>query len=449
MTLNNLKNEAQHIRLSADEKAHMRANIFGVPSPVQVTKSPYMTVSHYHWFSARFMTAMAALLVVVLGGGTVYASQAALPGDALYTVKVSVAEPVRAALAFSDEAKLSVHTEIAEERLEEAQALAAEGRLSTDAALQIESSLEAHVEEVETLALRVEEIHPDIALEVSETLESALAVNSAILATLGDESDDDDTKKNSHSLASKAQSRIATAYARNAGGMGGAAEAMTLMVPGTEVEDTSAFMATSVTEDAGVAAKSAPAFAPQATATATEAQIKAAGQMEVRALRAVSDVKQAFAKSKEALDSSTARITLEIEAMDERMKTGAELESMGDYAGAKDLYLLVYKDATALSTFIKAEQKFNKKILNALLNERFGVRALEVKVEDNGELEIEKGERVDDDNTQGEVQGATSSHPKGDDSGDEEDRDNRNEDDDNRDSDNKGSKLPVKIDIGL
>lgn len=450
MTLNNLQHEAKQVRLSQDEKVRMHAAIFGAPSPVVPTKSPYVTVSHYHWFSARFMTAMAAMLIVVMGGGTVYASQAALPGDTLYTVKVGVAEPVRAALAFSDEAKLSVHTDIAEKRLEEAQALAAEGRLSSEAATQIEANLETHVKEVETLALKVEDVNPEVAGDVTATLESALAVNSAILASLGDESSDSDTKKNSHSLASKAQSRIAIAYARSAGGASGAAEAMTLMVPGTEAEDSNALMmATNSGDVAPVSAKIAPTLAPEASATATEAQIKAAEQMKVRAERAVRDVTEALAKNSSALASSTARIEVELQALTERMQTGGELETMNDYVGAKDLYLSVYKDATALSTFIKAEQKFNKKILNALLNERFGVRELDLRVNAQGEVEVEKGENSNDDNLKGEVRGATTSDEHLDDNqGGSKERDDRTEEHDDRDS-RKGSNLPIKVDSGL
>jgi len=47
----------------------------------------------------------------------------------LYPVKVYVNENVQGALAVSDEAKLSYHTDIAEVRLEEAEALASQGKL--------------------------------------------------------------------------------------------------------------------------------------------------------------------------------------------------------------------------------------------------------------------------------------------------------------------------------
>ncbi|MBP9711027.1 MAG: hypothetical protein KBD50_02075 [Candidatus Pacebacteria bacterium] len=441
-SLNKLKNEAQQIRLSAQEKDVMRAALFGTPSPVALQKSPYVTVSHYQWFSARFVTAMAAFMVVVLGGGSVYASQAALPGDALYTVKVSVAEPVRTALAFSDEAKLFIHTDIAEERLEEAQALAAEGRLSADAAAQIETSLETHVKQAETLALKVEELNPDVAGEVSATLEAALSVNSAILASLGDESDDRDTKQNSHSLAIKTQSRLA--YAQNVGGMGDASQAMTMMAPGAEASDRAAFMVTNTTtEDAAVSAKMAPApaMAPVA-ATATEAQIRVSDQYEKKAEKAVSDVKTSFGKLKASYDTQTAtRINVELTSLSERLTTGDEMEAMGDYAATKELYIQVNKDAVALSTFLKAEQKFNKNILNALINERFGVRALETGVQGGVQFEVQKGE----------VQGTTTN----DDNGGEQDRNDRTEDGDDRNSgkkeeeSSKGSVLPVKVDLGL
>jgi|GEM_PF-1804707 len=437
--LTKLKNEAQQIRLSENEKAIMRAQIFGLPSPIAPQKSPYVTASHYSWFSARFVTAMAAFLIVALGGGTVYASQAALPGDALYTVKVSVAEPVRTALAFSDEAKLSIHTDIAEERLEEAQALAAEGRLSADAAAQIETSLETHVKEVETLALKVEEVNPEIAGEVSATLEAALSVNSAILASLGDESDDNDTKQNSRSLANKAQSRIA--YARNVGGMGDASEAMTLIAPGAESPDPAAFMVTNTTttQDASVSAKMAPALAPVA-ATATEAQIKLSDQYEKKAEKAVSDVKASFAKLKPSYAANTAaRITFELDSLTERLKTGDEMEAMGDYAATKDLYMQVYKDAIALATFLRAEQKFNKKILNALLDERFGVRVLESAARGGVQFEVEKGE----------VQGATTSDDNGGEQDRSEDGDNRDDSGKKEEEKSKGSVLPVKVDLGL
>ncbi|MBI2906951.1 MAG: hypothetical protein HYX92_04780 [Chloroflexi bacterium] len=70
------------------------------------------------------MPALIAALVIALtsaaGGGAVYASQDALPTDALYSVKTAV-EIVQLALAANDEAKAQTYVDLAAKRLEEIQ----------------------------------------------------------------------------------------------------------------------------------------------------------------------------------------------------------------------------------------------------------------------------------------------------------------------------------------
>ena len=98
--LTNLATEAKQIVLSREEKALLRARIFGEPSPAFVP-SPYVMFS----FSLRSVVALSLVLVVLVGSGTAVAAQAALPGELLYTVKVNVNERVAGALAVSTEAK--------------------------------------------------------------------------------------------------------------------------------------------------------------------------------------------------------------------------------------------------------------------------------------------------------------------------------------------------------
>lgn len=82
-------------------------------------------MSHKDGFA--HLVLIAALAVVMLGGAvTVVASDAAKPGDTLYSVDRS-AENVREALAFSDEAKVDFKLEQADERLEELETLQEEG----------------------------------------------------------------------------------------------------------------------------------------------------------------------------------------------------------------------------------------------------------------------------------------------------------------------------------
>src|SRR3989344_4510366 len=108
--LKNLHNEAQSIRLSAQEKAVMRTQIFPTlrsgPRPQNVGVG---AGSYFNFFSVRFMPAMAVVLIVLLGGGPADAARAALPGEVLDTIKVGVNEPVRQALGVSAEAKDNGH----------------------------------------------------------------------------------------------------------------------------------------------------------------------------------------------------------------------------------------------------------------------------------------------------------------------------------------------------
>ncbi len=72
------------------------------------------------------------IIAILLAGGVSVASNNALPGDALYGVKVNVNENIREAFAFSDEAKAKAAENHAEERLEEAEKLSADGKLNEE-----------------------------------------------------------------------------------------------------------------------------------------------------------------------------------------------------------------------------------------------------------------------------------------------------------------------------
>lgn len=73
--------------------------------------------------------ALAAFVVASTGATATYASTRALPGDALYGMKVGVVEPAESALAFSADAKADVAVAHLERRFQEAAALSAEGTL--------------------------------------------------------------------------------------------------------------------------------------------------------------------------------------------------------------------------------------------------------------------------------------------------------------------------------
>src|SRR6185312_12009425 len=82
-------------------------------------------------FSPGLQLASGSLaLVLVAGTGTAFAAQGALPGSALYGVKVNIEEPLQGAFATSPVAKANWNTQLAARRLSEAVQLAAQNQLT-------------------------------------------------------------------------------------------------------------------------------------------------------------------------------------------------------------------------------------------------------------------------------------------------------------------------------
>ncbi|MES2749179.1 MAG: DUF5667 domain-containing protein [Patescibacteria group bacterium] len=81
------------------------------------------------------------ILAVVIGGSTTFAAQTAVPGDFLYPVKTEFNENIRTAFAFSADSEAKVHTALLEERIEEAQTLQAEGRLTAETATEVSTAI--------------------------------------------------------------------------------------------------------------------------------------------------------------------------------------------------------------------------------------------------------------------------------------------------------------------
>lgn len=94
-------------------------------------------------FARLHPMALSLVLVLTVGTSTTYAAEGALPGDTLYPVKIHVNESVQGALAVSDEAKVLWHATRVERRLAEAEALAAKGRLTPVARVELEIGLDA------------------------------------------------------------------------------------------------------------------------------------------------------------------------------------------------------------------------------------------------------------------------------------------------------------------
>jgi hypothetical protein len=147
--LKKLKDAFAQTRLTEAEKASMRAEIsrFADAHPLRTAHGfSAPSPSRFLYISAWNYRVPAALAVFLLVGGTASAAQASLPGDALYPMKIHVNEQVEAALALSSEAKAEVEARLATRRLDEAQELAVEGKLTPQANAEITERFAAHAD---------------------------------------------------------------------------------------------------------------------------------------------------------------------------------------------------------------------------------------------------------------------------------------------------------------
>ena len=129
-------------------------------------------------------------LVLCLGVGTTYASEGALPGDVLYPIKVNVSEKVQGALAVATEDKVHWNATLTTRRLEEAEMLAAQGRLTPTVSAEIESQLNTSAENFNEhiVALAQASSNDAFVADAQSNLEASLDAHANVLRALSDES---------------------------------------------------------------------------------------------------------------------------------------------------------------------------------------------------------------------------------------------------------------------
>lgn len=145
----------ESLKLSESSRARMQnslleyARFHGVSEDVRVGEDArsieQVPVSTSLFSLKRMYMPFVILLAVMVGGGTSYAAQDAVPGDFLYAIKTEVNEPVRSALALSANAEADLQADIIAERIEEAETLKAEGRLEGEVAAQLAADIQTHV----------------------------------------------------------------------------------------------------------------------------------------------------------------------------------------------------------------------------------------------------------------------------------------------------------------
>lgn len=172
--LNNLIKELKKISLTVDEKSRLLAQLDAYSASHQPIKTPY-------YFSRPLTYTFACLSIVILiGGSTVFASEKALPGDVLYPIKIHISEPLKVALATTHEAKDRVRVQHIEERLNEAEILAVQGRLATTTVAEINDSVKSSINSIKS----------DLSEKNKDDLDIKMSAHSAVLKSIQDHSDD-------------------------------------------------------------------------------------------------------------------------------------------------------------------------------------------------------------------------------------------------------------------
>jgi hypothetical protein len=183
----------REVKMTPDERGMIRFALIREITATKKAKSSFSSVASpyiknikvvMHAVRSPFqyqhaLKMLAIILIVSVGGGATlsYASEPSLPGEALYSFKVNISEPMRGALALSNESKADFHAQIIVKRVEEAQTLKETGTLTPE-----------KTEIVKKLIEKESETFVEVAVDLqqdgnSEKVEEATSV---ILETLND-----------------------------------------------------------------------------------------------------------------------------------------------------------------------------------------------------------------------------------------------------------------------
>ncbi|OGZ15012.1 MAG: hypothetical protein A3J08_01530 [Candidatus Lloydbacteria bacterium RIFCSPLOWO2_02_FULL_51_11] len=192
-----LKSAGKGVALSSDEKKEIGERLKAyasfhpvrneVPERLYRRRSPF-SVLYYSLqiiVRKRIMPIFLIIALMLGGGGVSYAAEGAVPGDALYQVKVNVNEEVRDLIARTPEAKATWETERVTRRLLEAEELAKDGVLAPEAQQKIEEKIAEHIGKIEDHLSKVEERkNISEASRIATSLETTLRAHAEVLTRI-------------------------------------------------------------------------------------------------------------------------------------------------------------------------------------------------------------------------------------------------------------------------
>jgi hypothetical protein len=189
MNTKNTGTSTADMSLTHAERERMRGMLqaYMAMKPLR-TETAQEATSAWHlslFFSPRAIAALLVVAVFASSAGISYAAQSALPGDVLYAIKTNVNEPVQGALATSASAKAAWAIDVAGERVKEAAALAAAGKLSSSTQDALQQNFNDHAQVAADAISAEASSSPEVGAEAAVSVQAQLDEYNRILAQVG------------------------------------------------------------------------------------------------------------------------------------------------------------------------------------------------------------------------------------------------------------------------
>lgn len=122
-------------------------------SPKNEPESLYQksTAKFYRSPALKFATVMVVFALILGGGRAVYASQASLPGEALYPIKL-ITENLKGVLIFDQTKKANFEISLAEKRIDEIKTLRDKGITDSEEIIKTKNRINIHLDKAERLS---------------------------------------------------------------------------------------------------------------------------------------------------------------------------------------------------------------------------------------------------------------------------------------------------------
>ncbi|MBX4198128.1 hypothetical protein KW782_02215 [Candidatus Parcubacteria bacterium] len=183
-----LQEESQKVALDESERQALRDSLMSYMEKTPV-REPVIAQSEAESKRRNITKTSGTLGILILlllaGIGVSYAAEQTVPGDNLYPVKVSVTEKVRGTLCFSEKRRAEHEAALIDRRLQEAEKLHDQSRLSANVRQAMADDFSHHVQ---TLSQHVQMLtqnnNRDAAEKITAKLESSLSTHADVVHIL-------------------------------------------------------------------------------------------------------------------------------------------------------------------------------------------------------------------------------------------------------------------------